>query len=72
MFLMVPNNPPGLHKSCGGRFVDPEDPKSPKNHDIFSKILVFAWHFMVFLVRTPFPAADTLTAGQFAPLRGAS
>ena len=27
------------------------------------RILDFAWYFMVFLVRTSFPAADTLTAG---------
>ena len=38
-----------------------------KKTDIFSQNPDFDWYFMVFLVRTPLPAADTLTAGQFAP-----
>ena len=34
-----------------------------KNMIFFSQVLVFAWYFAVFLVRTPYTAADTLTAG---------
>ena len=42
-----------------------ETPEMSKKVDIFSQNLYFAWYFMVFLVRTSFPAADTLTAGVF-------
>ena len=46
--------------------------KYPKKTVFFSQNLDFAWYFMVFLVRTSYTAADTLTAGQVGPRRGLS
>ena len=40
-------------------------PNPNKNMIFFSQVLVFAWYFAAFLVRTPYTAADTLTAGSF-------
>ena len=37
--------------------------KISKKTVFFSQNLDFAWYFMVFLVRTSYTAADTLTAG---------
>ena len=45
-------------------------PNPKKNMILFSQVLAFAWYFAAFLVRTPYTAADTLTAGQFAPEAG--
>ena len=46
-----------------------QTPKMSKKVDILSQNLVSAWYFMVFLVRTSFPAADTLTASSAVACR---
>ena len=41
-------------------------PRKCRENDIFRQNLDLSRYLMVFLVRTSFPAADTLTAGQVA------
>ena len=62
LFYIIRKRPPSRDKPLRSLFSSSEMSKISQKTDFFSQNLDFAWYFMVFLVRTSYSAADTLTA----------
>ena len=61
---MVPENAPMLHKSLLACLRDPEDSATTKIMTFSTQTIDLTRGFLVFLVRTSYTAADTLTGGS--------
>ena len=63
LFYIIRKRPPDRDKPLRTLFSSSEMSQMSKKTVFFSQNLDFAWYFMVFLVRTSYTAADTLTTG---------